>query len=521
MGEELDKPEKNYVPMDNENKYVKFGLNQVQGWKKTMEDFAIQSLEQEENKFMNIFGIFDGHGGGEVPKYLSLHFIDFLKKNKNFGVEKYKEAFSETFFDLDKSFLTKEAQEELTKYSEELKPSKEQEIRDINNLLSNGEKLNQDELDQVMAFNEVFDPRNIENANIADFTGSTGIVIFLGDKNIYIANAGNSRCLVINKEGMLINKTKDHTINDPEEKKRVELARSFNEEEEKKKEEDGVKTEYLDSTRGFGDWEFKGNEWIDQKDQEVSVEPEILEVPIKEVQYLIMGSHGMFESGKDNESDDTVNNQVCTFFMDEIKKNGDKPYSKIIEEYFEKIIPEKNDGNNIKGLDNMSCIVISLNNEPISQYIDQKEKEEKERKKREEEEKKRKKEEEKKRREEERKRREEEKKKAEEAKKLAESKKDEEPKKEEPKKEEPKKEDQPKEEPKKEEQQKKEEPKKEEQPKEENKNEIKEENKSEIKEENKNEIKEENKNEIKEEKKEEKKEENEIKTEEEKKGEAQ
>ena len=102
MGEELDKPEKNYVPMDNENKYVKFGLNQVQGWKKTMEDFAIQSLEQEENKFMNIFGIFDGHGGGEVPKYLSLHFIDFLKKNKNFGVEKYKEAFSENFFDLDK-----------------------------------------------------------------------------------------------------------------------------------------------------------------------------------------------------------------------------------------------------------------------------------------------------------------------------------------------------------------------------------------------------------------------------------
>ena len=517
MGEELDVPIKTYSPKDDQNTYIKYGLNQVQGWKKSMEDYVIDFTEKEKEKFLNVFGIFDGHGGPEVPRYLKTHFMDYLKNADKFKEGKFKDALVDTFFEIDKSFTTKEAQEELTKYSEELKPSKEQEIRDINNLLSNGEKLNQDELDQVMAFNEVFDPRNIENANIADFTGSTGIVIFLGDKNIYIANAGNSRCLVINKEGMLINKTKDHTINDPEEKKRVELARSFNEEEEKKKEEDGVKTEYLDSTRGFGDWEFKGNEWIDQKDQEVSVEPEILEVPIKEVQYLIMGSHGMFESGKDNESDDTVNNQVCTFFMDEIKKNADKPYSKIIEEYFEKIIPEKNDGNNIKGLDNMSCIVISLNNEPISQYIDQKEKEEKERKKREEEEKKRKKEEEKKRREEERKRKEEEKKKAEEAKKLAESKKDEEPKKEEPKKEEPKKEDQPKEEPKKEDQpkeeQKKEEPKKEEKPKEENKNEIKEENK--------NEIKEENINEIKEEKKEEKKEENEIKPEEEKKGEAQ
>ena len=54
MGEELDKPEKNYEPIDKENKYVKFGLNQVQGWKKTMEDFAMEFLDPDDNKFMNI-----------------------------------------------------------------------------------------------------------------------------------------------------------------------------------------------------------------------------------------------------------------------------------------------------------------------------------------------------------------------------------------------------------------------------------------------------------------------------------
>ena len=527
MGEELDVPIKSYTPKDDQNTYIKYGLNQVQGWKKSMEDYVIDYSEKEQEKFLNVFGIFDGHGGKEVPRYLQAHFMDYLKKTDKFKEGKFKDALIDTFFELDKSFTTKEAQEELTKYSEELKPSQEQEIKDINNLLGAGEKLNQDELEQVMAFNEVFDPRNIENANIAEFTGSTGIILFLGDKNIYIANAGNSRCLVINKEGTLINKTKDHTINEPEEKKRVELARSFNEEEEKKKEEDGVKTEYLDSTRGFGDWEFKGNEWIDQKDQEISVEPEILEVPINDVQYLIMGSHGMFECGKDNENDDTVNNQICTFFMDEIKKNADKPYSKIIEEYFEKIIPDKNDGNNIKGLDNMSCIVVNLKNEPISAYIEKKEIEEKERKKKEEEEKKRKKEEERKKREEERKKKEEEKKKKEEAKKQVEEPKKEEPKIEEPKKEEPKIEEPKKEEPKNEEPKKDEESKKDEEPKkeevkieedkkEENKNEIKEE-KNEIKEEKKDEIKEENKNEINEDKKEEKKEENEIKPQEEEK----
>ena len=498
MGEELDVPIKNYSPKNAENTYLKYGLNTVQGWKKSMEDYVIDFTDPDKENFLNVFGIFDGHGGSEVPKYLSAHFIEYLQKNANFQKGKYKEALTETFFELDKSFTTEEARKELEKYSQELKPSKEQEIKDINNLCAPGEKLNEEELEQIMAFNEVFDPRNIENANIAEFTGSTGIIIFLGDKNIYIANAGNSRCLVINKEGALINKTKDHTMKDPEEKKRVELARSFNDEEEKKKGEDQGQAEYLDSTRGFGDWEFKGNEWIDQKDQEVSVEPEILEVPINDVQYLILGSHGMFESASnDNENDESINainNQVCKFFMDEIKKDANKPYSNIIQEYFEKIMPEKNDGNNCIGLDNMSCVVINLVNDTISQFIKKKEILLEERKKKEEEEKKRKREEDKRKREEERKKKEEERKKEEEKKKVDEQKK-EEPKKEEEQKnvEQPKKE---------EEQKKEEEPKKEENIIKED-NVINEENKNVIKEDNKDENKiEEKKDEIKEEKKE-------------------
>ena len=520
MGEELDVPIKTYSPKDNENNYLKYGLNQVQGWKKSMEDYAIDFTDPDKENFLNVFGIFDGHGGREVPKYLQEHFMDYLKKNTNFQNGKFKDALRDTFFEVDKSFTTEEAQKELTKYSEELKPSKEQEIKDINNLCGQGEKLNQEELEQIMAFNEVFDPRNIENANIAEFTGATGIILFLGDKNIYIANAGNSRCLVLDKEGKLVNSTKDHTMNVPEEKKRVELARSFNEEEEKKKGEEQGHAEYLDSTRGFGDWEFKGNEWIDQKDQEVSVEPDILEVPMDNAQYLIMGSHGMFESGtNDNENDDFVNTQISSFFYNEITKNKDKPYSKIIEEYFVKLIPDKNDGNNTKGLDNMSCIVVNLKNDNIKVFIKKREAQLEEKKRKEEEEKRKKKEEDAKRRAEELKKKQEEKKKAEEEK----NKKPDEIKKEEPKKEEENKNEikeenknEIKEEPKKEEENKneiKEEPKK----KEENKNEIKEEPKKE--EENKNEIKEEpkkeeeNKNGIKEEPKKEEENKNEIKEE--------
>ena len=363
MGEELDKPEKNFKSDDKENKYVKFGFNQMQGWKKTMEDFSIDFLEQDENKFMNIFGIFDGHGGREVPKYLSNHFLEYLKKNKNFNTEKYKEAFTETFFELDQSFKTPEAQEELTKYSEEYKPDKEKEIKEINELCQPNEKLNEEELKQVMAFNEVFDPRNIENANIAEFTGATGIIIAVCYKNILVANAGNSRCLILKKDGSLLKSTKDHTLKDENEKKRVDLARSFNDEEEEKKKGEDEQIEYLDSTRGFGDLEFKGNEWIEQKDQEISVEPDILLVPYDEAKYIIIGSHGMFEG-----EDEKVNEKVREFFFGQIKNNT--KFSDIIQNYFEKIISQEKTNKNNIGLDNMSCFLVELNNDEIKKYIE-------------------------------------------------------------------------------------------------------------------------------------------------------
>ena len=477
MGEELDKPEKTFSPIDKENIYLKFGFNQVQGWKKTMEDYSIEFLESNEKKFMNIFGIFDGHGGREVPKYLQAHFLEYLNKNKNFLTDKYKEGITETFFELDQKFTTKEAQEELVKYSEEFKPEKEKELNEINDLCSPNEKLTKEELEQVMAFNEVFDPRNIENANIAEFTGATGMIIAVCYKEILIAYAGNSRCLILDKDGKIINQTKDHTLLSENEKKRVDLARSFNDDEEEKKKGEDENIEFLDSTRGFGDLEFKGNEWIEQKDQEISVEPEIVFVPYNNAKYIIFGSHGMFE-GDDNK----INDEIGKYFFEEINKNKDIKFSEVIKNYFEKIIPEdKNKSEKNFGLDNMSCFVVELKNEEIEKFIKIRDEEIKEEKRKEEERKKKQKEEEMKRKAEEKKKREEERKRKEEEK----NKKPEE-KKEEVKPEEKKEEV-------------KQEEKKEEVKQEEKKEEVKEEKKEEVKEEEKKEEKpEEKKEEVKE-----------------------
>ena len=505
MGEELDKPEKTYSPMDKENIYLKFGFNQVQGWNKSMEDYSIEFLEPNEKKFMNIFGIFDGHGGKEVPKYLQAHFLGVLNENKNFLADKYKDGIIETFFELDKKFTTQEAQEELAKYSEEFKPEKEQELKEINDLCSPNEKLNKEELEQVMAFNEVFDPRNIENANIAEFTGATGMILAICYKEILIAYAGNSRCLILDKDGNIITQTKDHTLKLENEKKRVDLARSFNDDDEEKKKGEDENIEYLDSTRGFGDLEFKGNEWIDQKDQEISVEPEIVFVPYEKAKYIIFGSHGMFEG-----DDEKINKEIGDYFYSELNKNNEAKFSEIIKNYFEKIIPvDKNKNEKNSGLDNMSCFFVELKNEEIEKFIKIRDEEIKEEKRKEEERKKKQKEEENKRRLEEKKKREEEKKRKEEEKNKKDEDKNEEKKDEikvevkEDKKEEEKKEEEKKDEIKEE---KKEEEKKEEKP-EEKEEEIKIEIVQEKKEEKPEEIKEEKPEEKKEEKVEEKKEE--------------
>ena len=505
MGEELDKPEKTYSPMDKENIYLKFGFNQVQGWKKSMEDYSIEFLEPNEKKFMNIFGIFDGHGGKEVPKYLQAHFLGVLNENKNFLADKYKDGIIETFFALDKKFTTQEAQEELAKYSEEFKPEKEQELKEINDLCSPNEKLNKEELEQVMAFNEVFDPRNIENANIAEFTGATGMILAICYKEILIAYAGNSRCLILDKDGNIITQTKDHTLKLENEKKRVDLARSFNDDDEEKKKGEDENIEYLDSTRGFGDLEFKGNEWIDQKDQEISVEPEIVFVPYEKAKYIIFGSHGMFEG-----DDEKINKEIGDYFYSELNKNNEAKFSEIIKNYFEKIIPvDKNKNEKNSGLDNMSCFFVELKNEEIEKFIKIRDEEIKEEKRKEEERKKKQKEEENKKRLEEKKKREEEKKRKEEEKNKKDEDKNEEKKDEikvevkEDKKEEEKKEEEKKDEIKEE---KKEEEKKEEKP-EEKEEEIKIEIVQEKKEEKPEEIKEEKPEEKKEEKVEEKKEE--------------
>ena len=372
MGNELSNPILEKNSFDVETDYVKFGLSSIQGWKTQMEDYNFYSTDifPNTNKKIDIFGIFDGHGGPEISKYVSKIFLNNLISNPSFKEGNYLQSLKETFIEIDNSLNTEIVKQELIKISEEFKLTEEKEISEINKTCGNGESLTEKEIEQIKCIKDILNPKNLIDYNIPSFSGCSGIVILLTNDKIYIANAGNCRCIPIDENWEVISdKTnKLHYINDEEEKKRIDNSSSFKE----KKFYPG----FLISSRGFGDFEYKENKWLKLEDQAVSPEPEVIEINYKECKYLIIGSHGFFDNNKDMKFFDKSNQDVADYFMEQIRNNKNKQISKIIEEYFDMIIPkEKNGEQNQPFMDNMTCFVIQLLERP--KYIEEKKEEEK------------------------------------------------------------------------------------------------------------------------------------------------
>jgi serine/threonine protein phosphatase PrpC len=366
MGEKLEKPITTKISLDKENDIIIYGMSEMQGYKKSMEVFSLKNpniLEQNKNIFL--FGLFDGHNGSEVAKYLSLHFSQFLIENKNFINGEYKKALKETFINIDCSFRALEVQIELSKYSSKNIPN----IPDDNKNISN--------------FLEIFEPRNLEGVNIAEFCGSSGIIILITEKCVFIANVGNSKCIPINTKNKIIKDkiNKEHTINDENEIKRLKIVCGFidNENENVSNNDNYENNEFnplnycpLITTRGFGDLQYKDNKVINIEDQYICVDPEIIEIPIEELGYLIIGNHGTFGDNNDNKL--TINEDTANYFLEKCNNknnNENKKISEIIEEFFDKKIQEKETNNkeddNI--INNMACIIIKFKHDKDNNII--------------------------------------------------------------------------------------------------------------------------------------------------------
>ena len=324
--------------LDDENEIIKYGQSIIESNKNQSQISIIKEFNLNgQDKNISLFGIFDGHNGPEVSKYLSLHFSQFLSENINFTNGNYKKSLEEIFINIDDSLRALQVQLELSNYS-----IKKDIKKDSNN-------------NEFEAFLELFEPRNLDKINIAEFCGSSGIVILITEKTAFIANLGNSKCIPIDNKNEIIKEkiNKEHTIFNEDEI--WVLNEKFGNINIDDKNKDKVRDKYINNfpiitTRGFGDLQYKYNNIINFEGQYISNKPDIIEIPLDELNFLIIGNNGCF-----NEKENTIS--LEKYFLDNYIKNKEQKLSNIIEEFFKEL--EKNKEMNI----NLASIIIEFKHE--------------------------------------------------------------------------------------------------------------------------------------------------------------
>ena len=194
-----------------------------------MEDqgIAIENFNNDPNKIL--FGLFDGHGGDQVSKFLQENFAIYMKQMMPFN--NYFQDFVNLFKTLDEK---------------------------------------------------------IKALNCPD-AGSTATIVYIERQNnkkyLYCINVGDSRCIIINKKGIM-RLSKDDRVDDPNEKERIIKEGGFI--------YNGRIHGILMLSRCFGDWGIKN--------YGVSCEPHIAKIEINDDDLcLVIASDGVWDFMKDEE----------------------------------------------------------------------------------------------------------------------------------------------------------------------------------------------------------------------------
>ena len=324
--EETKKPSEKFI-LDGVSNFFRYGLCSMKGWRQSMEDNFLIKLNIGPKKSTHIFGIFDGHGGREVSKFICEHFVEEFLKNENYEKGDIKTCLKETFLALDKKLLKPESMQEMTKDHYLF-------IKEFN-IQENESEVNVVEEDGYKYIEDISYSR-----------GSAAIVLVIHNHTeLYFANLGDSRGIIIRNGNHFVKMTNDHKPNNKEEKKRIKRAGS--------KILDDRVCGCLNMSRSFGDYQFKLRRDLKQEEQAVSACPEITFINRTNRElFIVLACDGIWDCVK--------NNQISQFFYDRVNREPEKKLSLVIADLFNMILSDSPSKD--VGTDNMTCILIQLKN---------------------------------------------------------------------------------------------------------------------------------------------------------------
>jgi serine/threonine protein phosphatase PrpC len=285
----------------------------MQGWRTTMEDSHI-CIPNFDDDNMSLFGVFDGHGGKDLVKFIGADVAVYAKRNlpsilkslPSFKAKDYKTALTESFFEIDRLLQSEEGKLEL---------------------------------------NDIHAELDIKSSLDLDCTGCTACAVLVTSNGIIVANSGDSRC-VLCKSGVAIDLSEDHKPEVECERIRIELAGGFV--------EDNRINGVVSLTRALGDFYYKKNQHRTTHEQLIIAKPDVrVEKIEKDSEFIIVACDGIWDCMTSQRTVDYIREQIAKH---QFIKQKDAKLSKIIERLFDKTIAGNIKANSIGG-DNMTCII--------------------------------------------------------------------------------------------------------------------------------------------------------------------
>ncbi|KAJ3055237.1 hypothetical protein HK097_011120 [Rhizophlyctis rosea] len=234
------------MPSQTATYQIEKGVARVQGSRKYQEDeYAIEDAELNSENPLALYMVFDGHGSGAYSSHAAKTFASVLKSTEAWKAGKIDKALREAFLEEDRRMEEQVAQ-----------------------------------------------GKGVERG------GTTATVAVLVGKQLYVANVGDSRSVVAQRQGVNANGTamynvvrlsKDHKVTDPTEAKRLDEADAT------VRRDRVISTGHaINMSRALGDFDFKEprnnapGDWI-------SPEPHISAITIDAShEFLILASDGLW-----------------------------------------------------------------------------------------------------------------------------------------------------------------------------------------------------------------------------------
>ena len=168
----------------------------------------------------------------------------------------------------------------------------------------------------------IAEPLNLNNPNDpAEAKGCTANALLIKDKTLYIANAGDSRCIMASG-GKAFPLSVDHKPSLIQEKTRILRAGSTINAE-------GRIDGNLNLSRAIGDLRYKRNRNISAKEQPITAFPDVKTVQLAaNIDFVVIGCDGIWEM--------KTNQQVVDFIYQAKKKK--QPLDKICESLLDALL---------------------------------------------------------------------------------------------------------------------------------------------------------------------------------------